>query len=187
MSQTPMPTATPPRSLRRRWAVIAGTAVAVLAVLAVAYTAFTPSPAPPGAPGAAPSGFMATTASGQSVPVPGGKPSAVLFFSATCGSCGPAAHALAQAQHADAHGANTYAVVDMDPSESPQTIRAFLAANQASTLPVARDTNAALTGAYQVTALSTAVILGPDGRAVARTVEPTVAQIQQQLATASTP
>ncbi len=182
MAPTPMPT--PTRSLRRRWAITAGTAVAVLGVLAVAYTAFTPAPAPPGAPGAAASGFVATTASGRSVPVPGGKPSAVLFFSATCGSCGPAAHALAQAQHGDPRGANTYAVVDMDPSESPQTISAFLAANQASTLPVARDTNAALTGAYQVTALSTAVILGPVGRAAARTVEPSVAQIRQQLTTA---
>jgi hypothetical protein len=76
-----------------------------------ASTAFSPaSPPRPGAAtnstaGAGPAaaaGFTATTLSGQQLTVPGGKPSVLFFFSVNCGTCGPGAQALAQAQQAAA-------------------------------------------------------------------------------------
>lgn len=90
---------------RRRWLAIVGAAVVTLLVLAVTYTALSqPSPAPSAVSSAAGSSkaataFTASTLSGEKVPVPGGKPSVVFFFSATCGTCGPGARALAETQH----------------------------------------------------------------------------------------
>lgn len=175
----------------RRWALGAGVGVAVIALLAVAYTAF--SPASPPRPGAATSstagagpaaaaGLTATTLSGQQLTVPGGKPSVLFFFSVNCGSCGPGAQALAQAQQANP-GAN-YVAVDVDPSETSADVREFLTANQAGGLAYALDTDASLTRAYQLTQLSTAVVLDATGTTVYRGVDPTPDQIQAALSTA---
>lgn len=175
----------------RRWALAAGVGVAVIALLAVAYTAF--SPASPPRPGAATSstagaggdsasGFAATTLSGQQLTVPGGKPSVLFFFSVDCGSCGPGAQALAQAQEANP-GAN-YVAVDVDPGETSADVREFLTANQAGGLAYALDTDASLTRAYQLTQLSTAVVLDATGTIVYRGVDPTPDQIRTALTTA---
>lgn len=189
MSQTTTGHSTSPRLPRRRWAILAGVALALIAVLAVAYTALSPAPAP--APGSAASAtaaggqatsFTASTPSGQHVAVPGGKPSVVFFFSATCGTCGPGAHALAQAQQATP-GAN-YVAVDIDPSETITDVRQFLTANQADGLAYATDTGASLTRAYQLTQLSTAIVLNPQGTVVYRGVDPTPNQIRAALTTA---
>ena len=171
-----------PGSTRRRFAVLGIAAVAVLAALAVVYTLLSPSTAD-GPTGADVGPYTATTLAGQQVTVPGGKPSAVLFFSASCGSCGTAAQALAQAQNADPQAAN-YVVVDLDPNETPEDIRGFLTDNQATTLAVADDTGARLSAAYRVTQLTTLVILGPDGQVDSTVVEPSLAQIQSGLAQA---
>ena len=152
------------RSRRRRLGVV-GAVVVTLLMLAVAYTAFSsqPSPAPgaeysvAGSASTAATAFTASTLSGDQVAVPGGKPSVVFFFSATCGSCG----ALAEAQ-ASTPDAN-YVAVDIDPNESVDVVREFLTANDASTLAYARDTDAALTRAYELTQLSTAVVLDASG------------------------
>lgn len=189
MSQTTTGRPPSPRSPRRRWPLLAGITVAAIAAAALAYTALTPAPAPTAGPGAtanasgsgaAVTAFTAHTATGAPVTVPGGKPSAVLFLSASCGTCGPAAHALATVQATDPQGAN-YVVVDLDPSETPADIAAFLAKNQATTLASASDTTGALTSAFGVTQLSTAVFLSPDGQITARAVEPTATQIRDQL------
>lgn len=109
---------------RRRWLAIVIAAVVTLLILAVTYTVLSqPSPAPGAASSAAGSSeaataFTASTLSGEKVPVPGGKPSVVFFFSATCGTCGPGARALAEAQ-ASTPNAN-YVAVDIDPT-SPST------------------------------------------------------------------
>ena len=176
----------PARGLRRHWLAIAGAALVTLLVLAVTFTALGPQPDP--APGAASSAagsskaataFTASTLSGEEVPVPGGKPSVVFFFSATCGTCGPGARALAEAQ-ASTPNAN-YVAVDIDPNESVKDVQEFLTANDASTLAYALDTDAALTRAYQLTQLSTAVVLDASGTEVYRGVDPTPTQIRSAL------
>ena len=169
----------------RRWLAIVGAAVVTLLVLAVTYTALSqPSPAPGAASSAAGSStvataFTASTLTGEEVPVPGGKPSVVFFFSATCGTCGPGARALAEAQ-ASTPDAN-YVAVDIDPNESVEDVREFLTANDADTLAYALDTDAALTRAYQLTQLSTAVVLDASGTEVYRGVDPTPTQIRTAL------
>ena len=200
MPPTPTPTPNPPPnpaptgSARRRPLLLSALAVAVLALAAVVYTALSPATThgvptsgnTGGKPGAAaPVSLSAATAGGGQVSVPNGKPSAVMFFSATCGTCGPATHALATAQQGDPQGAN-YVAVDLDPSESPADIAAFLTANQASTLATTSDINGQLTRTFGVTQLSTAVFLAPDGHVLSRTVEPTTTQIRDQLRTAAT-
>ena len=186
---TPSPPTSGPgpddRSRRRRLGVV-GAVVVTLLVLAVAYTAFGSQPsAPPGAASSAAgssnaaTAFTATTLSGEEVSIPGGKPSVVFFFSATCGSCGPGARALAEAQ-ASTPDAN-YVAVDIDPNESVDVVREFLTANDASTLAYARDTDAALTRAYELTQLSTAVVLDASGTEVYRGVDPTPGQIRTAL------
>lgn len=171
---------------RRRWLGIMGAAVITLLVLAVTYTVLSAQPA--STPGAASStagfnnaatAFTATTLSGEQVAVPGSKPSVVFFFSATCGTCGPGAQALAEAQ-GSTPGAN-YVAVDIDPNESVDVVRAFLTSNDASTLAYARDTDAALTRAYQITQLSTAVVLDASGSEVYRGVDPTPTEIRSAL------
>jgi cytochrome oxidase Cu insertion factor (SCO1/SenC/PrrC family) len=182
----PTSTDTSARSTRRRGLLlVAAVVVVVLAVAAVLYTVVAPASTVGGGTAAAgsagaPVSFTATTATGGQVAVPGGKPSAVLFFSVTCSTCGPAAHALATAQQADPQRAN-YVAVDLDPSEPPADIAAFLATNQATSLAATSDTNGRLTSAFGVTQLSTAVFLAADGHVLGRTVEPTTAQIQDQL------
>ncbi|GGO85463.1 hypothetical protein GCM10011584_05490 [Nocardioides phosphati] len=179
----------PAGGLRRRWLTIAGAALVTLLVLAVTYTALSSQPDP--APGAASStagsskvatAFTASTLSDEEVPVPGGKPSVVFFFSATCGTCGPGARALAEAQ-AGTPDAN-YVAVDIDPNESVEDVREFLTANDAGTLAYARDTDAALTRAYELTQLSTAVVLDASGTEVYRGVDPTPTQIRSALSKA---
>ena len=170
---------------RRRWLAIVVAAVVTLLVLAVSYTALSAQLGP--APGAvssaagssnAATAFTSSTLSGEKVSIPGGKPS-VVFFSASCGTCGPGARALAEAQ-ASTPDAN-YVAVDIDPKESVDVVREFLTANDASTLAYARDTDAALTRAYQLTQLSTAVVLDASGTEVYRGVDPTPAQIRSAL------
>lgn len=178
----------PAGGLRRRWLAIVGTAVVTLLVLAVTYTALSqPSPAPGAVSSAAGSSkaataFTASTLSGEEVPVPGGRPSVVFFFSATCGTCGPGARALAETQ-ASTPDAN-YVAVDIDPNESVDVVREFLTANDAGTLAYALDTDAALTRAYQLTQLSTAVVLDASGTEVYRGVDPTPTQIRTALSKA---
>ncbi|GAB3662685.1 hypothetical protein GCM10027596_24680 [Nocardioides korecus] len=111
--------------------------------------------------------------------MPGDKPSVVFFFSASCGSCGPGARALAEAQTSTPNV--NYVAVDIDPSESVDVVREFLTANHADTLAYARDTDAALTRAYQLAQLSTAVVLDTSGTEVYRGVDPTATQIRSAL------
>lgn len=178
----------PAGGLRRRWLAIVGAAVVALLVLAVTYTALSqPSPAPGAVSSAAgaskaATAFTASTLAGEEVPVPGGKPSVVFFFSATCGTCGPGARALAEAQ-ASTPNAN-YVAVDIDPNESVDVVQEFLTANDADTLAYALDTDAALTRAYQLTQLSTAVVLDASGTEVYRGVDPTPTQIRTALSKA---
>jgi peroxiredoxin len=178
----------PAGGVRRRWLAVVG-GVLTLLVLAVTSTALSSEPAPgpaagsPGTASAQPAtAFTAATFSGEEISVPGGRPSVVFFFAASCATCGTGARALAETQ-ARIPDVN-YVAVDVDPGESVDVVREFLAANDASTLAYARDTGAALTRAYQLTQLSTAVVLDASGTEVYRGVDPTPAQISSALAEA---
>ncbi len=171
----------PSGSPRRRWAILAGVGVAALAVLAVVYTVLSPAPGGSGQAGADTS-FTASTLTGQEVTLPSGKPTVILFFSATCGSCGPSAQALTAAQQSNPEA--TYVAVDIDPTETADDAREFLTANHAEGLAYATDTDGSISGAYEVTRLSTAVVLDAEGTEVSREVEPTLDQILAALTAA---
>lgn len=192
---TPPSSTSSPRSTggsRRRWPSLAGALIVSLLALVVAYTALS-SPADPlpdavsSAAGSATAGtaFTASTSSGREVAVPGGKPSVLFFFSASCGSCGPGTATLVEAK-AGTPEAN-YVVVDVDPAQSVEVVQEFLTANDADTLSYALDTDAALTRAYQITQLSTAVVLDASGAEVYRGVDPTPTQIRSALTEAGVP
>jgi cytochrome oxidase Cu insertion factor (SCO1/SenC/PrrC family) len=172
---------------------IALAAVAVVGIAFVLYSALSPSSkqaaSPPAAGGGATAGttaadagaFTARTSQGEQVAVPGSRPSVLFFFSVGCGGCGPATRALAQVQQGIGTKAN-FVAVDVAPGETEQDIKAFLTANQATSLAYASDTNATLLSAYQVTQLSTAVVLDASGKPVFRAVEPTAGTIRAELA-----
>ena len=189
---TPSPPASGPgpdgRSRRRRLGAV-GVVVVTLLVLAVAYTAFSSQPsAPPGAASSAAgssnaaTAFTATTLSGEKVSIPGGKPSVVFFFAASCVTCGSGAQALAEAQAGVP--SVSYVAVDIDPSESEAVVRDFLTDNGAETLAFTRDTDAELAVAFKVTQLSTAIVLDSSGAEVYRVVHPTTSKLRSALAEA---
>ena len=91
------------------------------------------------------------------------------------------AQSLAEAQKAVGAKAN-FVAVNVNPGDTDGDINGFLRDNQAKQLALIRDTNARLLQAYQVTQLSTAVILNASGQVVYRGVDPTAAQIQSELA-----
>lgn len=131
-------------------------------------------------PGTA-AGFTAETISGDAVTIPDGRPSVVLFFSVECGGCGPTANALAQAQ-ADNPDAADYAVVDVAGYETVQDIQGFLEAYDAGALGYAIDAEGDLVAEYQVTQLSTVLILDADNQVTFRAIEPSADQIRAELA-----
>jgi len=157
-------------------------------MLAVAYTAFGSQPsAPPGAGSSAAGSsaateFTATTLSGEKVSIPGGKPSVLFFFAASCVTCGSGAQALAEAQAGVP--SVSYVAVDIDPSESEAVVRDFLTDNGAETLAFTRDTDAALAVAFKVAQLSTAIVLDASGAEVFRVVHPTTSKLLSALAEA---
>ena len=182
----------PVNSTRRRPALIAAVAgAAVLGIVAVLYTALSPSPTsraastqpnPPNAgASSAPAVFTAHTLTGGTVEVPGTQPSVLFFFSVECGTCGPGAQALAAALSTTPQPVN-FVAVDISPYETDDDIARFLTANKATSLAYATDHDARLIGAYQVTRLSTAVVLDDSGTVVFRGVDPTAEQIQNALA-----
>ncbi|WP_216095259.1 TlpA family protein disulfide reductase [Pseudarthrobacter chlorophenolicus] len=138
-----------------------------------------------GAAAAAPVGgaFTARTAQGKEVPVPGQKPSVLFFFNIECGACGPSTRTLAELQRRSPADAN-YIAVDIAPYETTRQIEDFLALNEASSLAYASDLNTQLITAYQITQVSTFVVLDDGGREVFRAVEPSEEQLKAALATA---
>ncbi|MFI8909074.1 mercury transporter [Streptomyces albidoflavus] len=125
-------------------------------------------------------GTEITTIGHEKITVPGTKPTALFFFSVGCGECAGGAKSLAAAGKALNGKANAVAV-DMDPSESPQTIRQFLTSIKAPHLPAAIDTGAALSQKYKVAALSTLIVVDPAGKVTYRATDPGADQIQTAL------
>jgi hypothetical protein len=108
-----------------------------------------------------------------------GKPTAVYFFSASCGTCIGGARALGAAQRSIGDAA--YVMVGVDPNDRPEWVRQFLAVAGNPEAAVVLDLDGRVTGAFRVTQLSTAVVLDRDGREVYRGVEPSSAELVTAL------
>jgi thiol-disulfide isomerase/thioredoxin len=136
--------------------------------------------------GAATGRVVLTTIDGAAVRVPGNRPSVLVFLSMTCADCADAARSLAQVEAATkataraAHLATAKARflgVDMDRGASGQAVTDFLHSVGAAGLPTVLDQKAVLSGAYQVTALSTVLVIDPAGRVTFRAINPSPAKI----------
>ncbi|MDI3313373.1 MAG: TlpA disulfide reductase family protein [Mycobacterium sp.] len=162
-------------------------AAAVLAIGAAAACGPSTSPSPTGAgkPAAthATSGPVTlTTVDGKQVTVPGRVPTALFFFSvAGCEECLAGGKSFAQAAAKTPGGKAAFLAVDMDPSDPPQKATDFLGQVGAPTLPAVIDKGAVLTGRFQVTALSTLIVVDPAGKVTYRATGPSADQITTAL------
>jgi thiol-disulfide isomerase/thioredoxin len=123
---------------------------------------------------------------GQPIQIPGGRPTVLYFFSAGCRQCVSGARTLAQARKQTGPAA-TFLAVDRDPTQPPAVIRQFAAVAGDPDLPAASDRDAALGRRYQVTALSTLIVIDPAGTVTHRAVDPGVAPILAAIANATRP
>lgn len=99
------PTAADRPKCRARVGRITVTALALAAGACAGGTKTTSGAAAPAAGvTAAAASVTITTLDGWKIAVPGGKPTAMFFFSVGCGECGPGARSLALAQCADTGG-----------------------------------------------------------------------------------
>lgn len=135
--------------------------------------------------GAAPAaGTALRTIDGSTVRVPGSMPSVLVFLSIGCADCSAAAKTVAQAARSVGDKAS-FLGVDLDPGVPPQDLRSFLAAADAQNLPTVIDAKAALTAKYQVTALSSVLVVDPAGKVTYRAVNPTANAITAAVAQSS--
>ncbi|WP_246204138.1 TlpA family protein disulfide reductase [Streptomyces tailanensis] len=125
-------------------------------------------------------GTEVATIGDEKITVPGDKPTALFFFSVGCGECATGAKSLAKAGKA-LNGKAGVLAVDMDPGESPQTIRQFLDYIKAPELPTAIDKGAALAQKYKVATLSTLIVVDPSGKVTYRATDPGPEAIQAAL------
>ncbi|EGX57717.1 Redoxin domain-containing protein, partial [Streptomyces zinciresistens K42] len=125
-------------------------------------------------------GTEVTTINDEKITVPGDKPAALFFFSVGCGECAGGAESLAKAGN-ELNGKANVLAVDMDPAESPQTIRQFLDYIKAPELPAVIDTGAALSQKYKVAALSTLIVIDQAGKVSFRATDPGPEAIQTAL------
>lgn len=176
-------------SLARR----AGLALAVAAASAMLLAACGTTPTAsssqqrtthPTAATSAVSGTALTTIDGTTVQVPSSKPSVLVFISISCADCSAAAKAVAQASHTVGDKAN-FLAVDLDPGVPTQDLKSFLAYVHAKNLPTMIDQKAALLAKYQVSALSSVLVINPAGKVTYRAVNPTPAAITGAVGTAS--
>lgn len=121
-----------------------------------------------------------TDVDGETRTIPAGKPAALFFFSVGCGECVGGAASLNKAAETLGSSAD-YLLVDMDPREPQDTIDAFRDYIKAPKLPAVIDTGAALTTRYQITSLSTLVVVDSKGNVTYRAKDPSADQIQAEL------
>ncbi|WP_265443908.1 TlpA family protein disulfide reductase [Flexivirga meconopsidis] len=116
--------------------------------------------------------------------VPSSKPSVLVFISISCADCSAAAKAVAQASRTSGDKA-TFLAVDLDPGVAPRDLSGFLSSVNAKNLPSVVDEKAALTGKYQVSALSSVIVINPAGKVTYRAVNPTANAITAAVAHSS--
>ena len=178
-----MTTAAPtPRKAAHHRLLSAVTAVcAVTALAACSSSTTTGSSTAPGTSASASTVAVTTltTIDGHRMAVPGTAATTLFFFAVGCGECVGGGKSLAQAQAAvtNAHGTAAFLAVDMDPSEAPAAITGFLAQVGAQNVPAVIDKDATLARTYQVSALSTLLVVDPTGAITYRATDPTAEEI----------
>lgn len=141
------------------------------------------APASAGAPtgGGNPGGLVSpltlTSLDGRSVSIPStGRPGALFFTVSSCSSCIPSAQALSTLKSQLGTRADVL-MVDLDPQDSSQNLRAWGDAVGNPSYPLAIDTTGNLVNQYQVQALGTTVIYDAKGRIVDRLIEPGMGEL----------
>lgn len=196
---TPAPAARGAGSIAPR-RIMAAAATAMLAVTVLASCGThtgTGSSAAPGASTAAstkpygaqgvtpasPAPATLTTIDGQQVSVPGNTPTALLFFSFSCGECVGGGKSMAQAQaSAQQTGSKAgFLLVDIDPHESAQDVGRFREQIDGKNLPAAVDTGATMSRTYKISALTTVIVVDPAGKVTYQGHAPSADQILEQL------
>ncbi|SKM30216.1 alkyl hydroperoxide reductase/ Thiol specific antioxidant/ Mal allergen [Mycobacteroides abscessus subsp. massiliense] len=183
------------RTMVRRLLAVAVAAAAALAAatLAACGPASTTSPAPttsthPSGPSgnsaASANPVSLTTIDGKQVSVPGPVPTALFFFSVGCGECVGGGKSFAQATAQTAPRKAAFLAVDMDPGDSPEAITGFLQQIGAQNLPAVIDRGATLSRTYQVSALSTLIVVDPAGKVTYRGTDPSADKIVAAVADA---
>jgi AhpC/TSA family len=163
-----------------------GAAAAVMMIGAIAAcgsATVTNPPASQGASAPSPAPAALTTIDGRQVSVPGSAPTALLFFSFSCGECVGGGKSLAQAQ-ASAQQAGSKAgflLVDMDPHESAQDAARFRDQIGGKDLPAVVDTGATLSRTYKISALTTVIVVDPAGKVTYQGHAPSADQILAHL------
>lgn len=161
-------------------AVLAGCGAAATSSSVPAASAAVGTPA--GAASA--SGTALRTIDGSTVRVPGSKPSVLVFISIGCADCAAAAQTVAQAARTIGDKAS-FLGVDLDPGVPVQDLNGFLGSVNARNLPTVIDAKAALADKYQVTALSTVLVVDPAGEVTYRAVSPPAGAITAAVAQSS--
>lgn len=135
--------------------------------------------------GKAPAGARTvTTIDDSTLTVPNGKPAAVFFFSYGCGACFTGGAAMVAARAKVGEKAD-FLLADLDPYETEQDIDAFRERIGGTTLPATSTDVLEMARAWQVTALSTVVVLDAEGAVTYRAVDPPAADILAALDQAS--
>jgi thiol-disulfide isomerase/thioredoxin len=135
-----------------------------------------------------------TTLDGSAVRVPDDKPSVLVFLSITCADCSDAARTLARveaATNATARAAHLgtakarFLGVDSDRDASAEVVSDFLHSVGANGLAAVLDPKYVLFRRYQVTALSTVLVIDSAGRVTFRAINPSPAKILSAVTAAS--
>ena len=135
-----------------------------------------------------------TTLDGSAVRVPDDKPSVLVFLSISCADCSDAARTLARveaATEATARAAHLgtakarFLGVDSDRDASAEVVSDFLHSVGASGLAAVLDPKYVLFRRYQVTALSTVLVIDSAGRVTFRAINPSPAKILAAVTAAS--
>jgi cytochrome oxidase Cu insertion factor (SCO1/SenC/PrrC family) len=175
--------------LRSRWLLGGGAVVAAFALLIVLALNHTGSrrATASAARGVAASGatnriapIKLASVEGARVRLPAGRPGALLFATASCSSCAASAQALGQAKERLGSRIDA-AFISIDPNDPPSAVKALRQAVGDPPYPFAVDSTGSLYRAYHVNALGTAVVYDAKGRAVARLIEPDLAQGEAAL------
>lgn len=119
--------------------------------------------------------FTAKDIDGRTVQVSTGKPGALFFFAGWCGSCIPEAQALDRVQR-ELGSRVAITAIDLDPSDSVESIRRFQRQVGAPRYPYIWDSTGKLGTRFAVRALDTTIVYDATGKVVFRDSAPTDVQ-----------
>lgn len=126
-------------------------------------------------------GATLRTIDGTTVRVPSSKPSVLVFISISCADCSAAAKAVAKARTAVGDTA-TFLAVDLDPGVPARDLHGFLASVDAKNLPTMVDAKFGLLAKYNVSALSSVIVIDPAGKVTYRAINPSAGAITAAIA-----